>query len=1126
MKTKVVSVLICLVLLLTFAPLPVMRSIQAQRLTPDDSLVEVAMTQMEGNEPGTPVVTGELGLSASVQVFPYDVDIYGIYLVEGDNVSLVTSVPVDHINADRVTAKLSPDGFKVAYLVEYGNTGFSRLVVVGVDGLNSNPLWENNDPGRYITSFSWSHDSERLAYALSRDPFGAAPDLAAAFEDPDAEVDPAAATNPFADVLELTGEVWVTDLYGTQQEQIVDQGAMAVLGWAEDDVGILFTRYITEAEESLLLAASEQNTTRNIFPPSWIPAGVSVVSRTATMTTSVVSALVTNILPVSGTLEAPLYLDFYLLEAVDGTQQLAALSVGNNYHELATTSGGPVTLSLASLTGNNMQSLNGNLAFSPVLTNSASMQEISLSPDGARLAYLTEDYGALWVADIDGANHTSVVTSGLKMGIIWGQESTTVGVAALEQYTTEVFALNGDLLGSLSALPSADMLAEPLNARVAKQLNVPYMHQLWDTPDHFNGHWACMPTSAAMVLAYYNKLTPNPITVSKPTPHTSNYGFYVSERHGIYTTGYRDPSGRTAYGFYGYLRFDWLNARQLMYNYGMDFPNRTMSSGKVTGGGDWEPGVDKIKAAIDRGHPVMLSSTLTRDGHVILIVGYTTDNRLIVHDPYGNYYSKPYNGGQYGNGFYWYRFVDLWPYPYRHRFMMEVIGTPPAGGGGCGGGTPTITHWKGEYFNNVNLSGQPSLVRNDTTMDFNWGTSSPAPGCINADNFSVRWTRTIYFQRGIYRFRTTTDDGVRLYVNNQLVINQWRDQATTVHESGDVFLPAGSATVRMEYYERGGAAVAKLDSRLIGTGSSGSGWRGEYFNNRTLSGNPTFVRNDDSIYFNWGSGGPGGGVSSDNFSVRWTRTVNVPRTGYYQFYARADDGVRVWVNNQLSINGWRDQAATTYGSDWIYLNQGNNSLKVEYYERTGDAYIRFWMVPAFYGQFYSNRNLSGSPSYIRYYTDVNFNWGWLGPPLTTRDDFSARFTGQAALSGGRYKFCVRADDGVRLYINNHLVINRWQNQPATTYCVDLDLARGFHEIKMEYYERDGVAVAQLWWNKYSGSDALSAATVTLDEPTEEFDIWALYGDSGYLGPLIEADITSLTIAPGETVFLPLVLRQP
>ncbi|MCB0214974.1 MAG: SH3 domain-containing protein, partial [Anaerolineae bacterium] len=68
--------------------------------------------------------------------------------------------------------------------------------------------------------------------------------------------------------------------------------------------------------------------------------------------------------------------------------------------------------------------------------------------------------------------------------------------------------------------------------------------------------------------------------------------------------------------------------------------------------------------------------------------------------------------------------------------------------------TPTpvpivITDWRGEYYNNPNLSDSPTLVRNDGSVNFNWGTSSPDPA-IPADNFSARWTRNLHFDEGTY----------------------------------------------------------------------------------------------------------------------------------------------------------------------------------------------------------------------------------------------------------------------------------------------------------------------------------------------------------------------------------------
>lgn len=106
--------------------------------------------------------------------------------------------------------------------------------------------------------------------------------------------------------------------------------------------------------------------------------------------------------------------------------------------------------------------------------------------------------------------------------------------------------------------------------------------------------------------------------------------------------------------------------------------------------------------------------------------------------------------------------------------------TPPTwSGGGSGdvaftplGGDPA---WNGEYFNNATLTAPATFGRSDSAIDFNWGQGSPGNG-INNDNFSVRWTRTIQFPQGRFRFRATVDDGVRLYIDGGIVIDQWKDE--------------------------------------------------------------------------------------------------------------------------------------------------------------------------------------------------------------------------------------------------------------------------------------------------------------------------------------------------------------
>jgi SH3-like domain-containing protein len=80
----------------------------------------------------------------------------------------------------------------------------------------------------------------------------------------------------------------------------------------------------------------------------------------------------------------------------------------------------------------------------------------------------------------------------------------------------------------------------------------------------------------------------------------------------------------------------------------------------------------------------------------------------------------------------------------------------------------------------------------------------------------VRWTGTLELPADSYRFTTSTDDGVRLWVNDQLIINKWRNQAELAF-SAEIELPAGRIPVKMEYFNAENQAVAHLSwERLDG----------------------------------------------------------------------------------------------------------------------------------------------------------------------------------------------------------------------------------------------------------------------------------------------------------------------
>ena len=120
------------------------------------------------------------------------------------------------------------------------------------------------------------------------------------------------------------------------------------------------------------------------------------------------------------------------------------------------------------------------------------------------------------------------------------------------------------------------------------------------------------------------------------------------------------------------------------------------------------------------------------------------------------------------------------------------------------------TGLKGEYFDNINLTNS-KLVRTDATVNFDWGTGAPDP-TLNPNTFSVRWTGLVlptYSEE--YVFTVEADDGVRLWINDQLIIDHWTDQPIAQTWQGNINLVAGRLyDLKLEYYQNVGHASIKL----------------------------------------------------------------------------------------------------------------------------------------------------------------------------------------------------------------------------------------------------------------------------------------------------------------------------
>jgi len=382
--------------------------------------------------------------------------------------------------------------------------------------------------------------------------------------------------------------------------------------------------------------------------------------------------------------------------------------------------------------------------------------------------------------------------------------------------------------------------------------------------------------------------------------------------------------------------------------------------------------------------------------------------------------------------------------------------------------SPETAAWRGEYFNNITLWGAPAVVRDDPDLAFDWGTAPPVAGVL-ADGFAVRWTRVIAFPAGVHRFYVAADDGVRVWLDGQLLIDEWHGAEPRIY-SADLALVPGDHTLVVEYYEVWGNAGIRF---WWDRPDAYPQWRGDYYSNIRLSGEPVLTRNDVSLHFVWGTGAPANGLPADKFSVRWIRTLAFD-AGTYRFRVLVDDGARLYVDGVRVIDAWANGAAREV-TGAVSLTGGDHEIRLEYYDAGGDAVIQLTWEKAgafdnWRGEYWPNRSFSGLPTLVRDDATLDFTWDTGSPaPEIPSNSFSARWSRTLDFATGTYEFRVLVDDGARLWVDDRLVIDGWEDGGTRELTVDLPLAAGAHTLMLEYYEGFGQARARLTWEKITPS---------------------------------------------------------
>lgn len=429
--------------------------------------------------------------------------------------------------------------------------------------------------------------------------------------------------------------------------------------------------------------------------------------------------------------------------------------------------------------------------------------------------------------------------------------------------------------------------------------------------------------------------------------------------------------------------------------------------------------------------------------------------------------------------------------------------------------TPTVTPtsgvgWREEYYANNTLTAPAYAVRmvDYAAPAYDWGAGAPDIVGMPADSFSVRFVRSVYFGAATYDFWVTADDGARLYIDGVLRIDDWGGHAPrgpddelggTASYRYRGAISTGYHELKLEYKDNLSQARIRL---LWTTIDLTNRWQAEYYNNQTLTGVPALVREETGLNFNWGTGSPAGGISSDNFSVRFTRAIWADEQRY-ALHTTADDGARVYVDRWG--DGWKviDDWGGTAGfkkTGTVYLGGDPIScacppcraayflVTVEYHENLGEAKCAFNMIAggskdAFVGEYYNREFLNpltngrswGCVTNVRLDPAINFDWAYASPIANVgADSFSIRWKRVVWLNAGTYRFTLTLDDGALVWLDGYdqgtnLLINEWKSQQVRTVTKDVTTYAGWHVVIMEYIEYTQQAVAKLSWTQIAAA---------------------------------------------------------
>jgi|GEM_PF-2052148 len=355
-----------------------------------------------------------------------------------------------------------------------------------------------------------------------------------------------------------------------------------------------------------------------------------------------------------------------------------------------------------------------------------------------------------------------------------------------------------------------------------------------------------------------------------------------------------------------------------------------------------------------------------------------------------------------------------------------------------------------QYYKNQTWSGTPAITRCDDTINNNWGSGGPF-GASPVDNFSASWSGSQYFTKGLNTITSTSDDGMQVWVDGTLVIDNNGTHPATTKSATITYASGGFHTVTVKYFEAANLAVAKVtitsaDKLPVPVITSpATGLRYSANQQFSVTGSATDPEDGtlsgDSLQWNvvlhhCPPSVPGVTdvchTHPDGSFTGSSGTTTTPET----------DGDWQWL--EIDLTAVDSAGASTTTSVSLFPNYCGNGQAL--------------------GRYYTNTSWSGTPAISRCDNAINFDWGTGGPfGATPVDNISAEWHLPRYFPAGTTTITSTSDDGMSVFIDGNLALdNGGTHNALTPKSATVSYATaGYHDLYVEYNEATGNAVAKL-----------------------------------------------------------------